>query len=186
MNIASLSQYLLVFLLHFAPVSAHNFTGATEASTLGRYRDIARDIAEAALDHPLFAGSQGVLETALLDASVATFESGGLREDVDTCKTGGDGRRSWSLFQLQEPWTPKVVACASRLSAAKTSLDIIQTSLKQCKDLPQSERLAMYAAGQCHVSEKFTEEQLAVAKSLSRNRWNRAERWLRSHPFNEN
>ena len=54
-----------------------------------RYYEIAHDIVAAAEEHPLYTGPDAVAKTALLIASVASFESQ-FRADVDDGRVTGD------------------------------------------------------------------------------------------------
>ena len=68
-----------------------------------RYESIARDMVAVAYDDqeaPLFAGADGRAKTALLMASIASFESQ-YRADVDDGRVTGDHGRSFCLMLVQ-------------------------------------------------------------------------------------
>ena len=175
MTIATLMTYLLQAMAAWVP-PAQQPEGTDKA--VARYQSIARDIATIALDeaqNPLFAGTDGREKTALLVASIASFESF-YRADVDEGRSRGDHGGSFCLMQIQvgngktpEGWTgPELVATRSKCLMA--GLNRIRESFSMCRTLPQAFRLSGYTSGRC------TQEPKAEA------RMNRATRWLASHP----
>lgn len=165
----NLANYVLAAMLSWYPVATHDYTHVSEHDTLERYISIADDIVVTATETPLFAGDDGVLKTAMLSASVAGFESGGFRAEVDDCELAGDAGAAWSLWQLHRP---KEVICGTRRNAARMALAMMADSLKWCASLPQMERLAIYTSGSC-----------GRGRAESRHRWERAARWLAAHPL---
>jgi hypothetical protein len=176
MTITTLMTYLLQAMAAWVPPAQHP-EGTDKAQA--RYDSIARDIATVALDeaqNPLFAGSDGREKTALLVASIASFESY-FRADVDEGKARGDKGGSYCLMQIQvgngrtpEGWTgPELIA--SRPKCLMAGMNRIRESFSMCRNLPQAFRLSGYTSGRC------TQEPKAEA------RMNRATRWLASHPL---
>src|SRR5262249_4293140 len=99
MSIATLSAYILSAMIAWMPLKVHHREAEDEARA--RYQAIAQDIAAVALDEnepPLFAGEDGRTQTALLVASIASFESH-FRADVDAGKARGDNGISWCVMQ---------------------------------------------------------------------------------------
>ncbi len=166
---SALATYILVALMAWCPPHEHDFTRVDVAETVARYSQIADDIALVAEESPLFAGDDGPLRTAVLLASVASFESGNLRADIDSCEASGDGGKAWSLWQLHRP---KERICGSRRDAARAAVDMLRASMSACRALTQAERLAVFASGRC-----------SSGRRESRNRWDRAASWLRDHRF---
>jgi len=164
-----LVDYIFAFFLAAVPAQHHAHYEPAE-QTLGRYQAIAEDIAavvsEPAIE-PLFDGRDARAKTAVLLASVAASESY-LRADVDNCKVRGDGGKSATIFQIQN--APKSV-CTDRRDAVRVALERLRASMSACKTLPASERLAQYASGRCDRGQR-----------ASRYRWQRAERWIATHP----
>lgn len=162
----ALIHYLVAFMLSCSPVKDHRYTGATDEYTLVRYESIAADIAGVALDPDepaLFDGPTGRVKTALLMTSIASFESGGFREDVDTLKVLGDGGAARCLLQIH-PWIGEKIV--DRASCLRSGLRHLRESYRLCHSL------SGYTVGHCEKGEP---------KALKR--FNRANDWLRKTPF---
>jgi hypothetical protein len=176
MMIAALTTYLLQAMTAWVPPSTHP-EGAEKA--LVRYEAIARDIATLSLDeaqNPLFAGSDGREKTALLLASIASFESY-FRADVDEGRARGDKGASYCVMQVRvgegktpEGWTGRELI-ASRSKCLMAGLNRIRESFSLCKSMPQVFRLSGYTSGHCGQEPK------------AEARMNRATRWLAAHPL---
>lgn len=175
MTITTLTTYLLQAMMTWVPAASHP-EGLEKA--LVRYESIAKDIATVALDEsqaPLFAGSDGREKTALLLASIASFESF-FRADVDEGRARGDHGGSWCLMQIQvggrtaEGWTGKDLI-GSRSKCLVAGLNRIRESFSMCRALPQHFRLAGYTAGRC------------VEEPKAEQRMTRATKWLAAHPL---
>jgi hypothetical protein len=175
MTITTLTTYLLTAMTTWVPAATHP-EGAEKA--MARYESIARDIATVALDEgqtPLFAGADGREKTALLLASIASFESF-FRADVDEGRARGDNGGSYCLMQIQvgtktaEGWTGKDLI-ASRHKCLVAGLNRIRESFVMCRALPQPYRLAGYTCGRC------------VQEPKAEQRMNRAIKWLAAHPL---
>jgi hypothetical protein len=176
MTIATLTTYLLQAMAAWVPAATQP-EGAEKA--LVRYEAIAKDIAALTLDeaqNPLFAGNDGREKTALLVASIASFESF-YRADVDEGRARGDKGASYCLMQVRvgegktpEGWTGADLI-ASRSKCLMAGLNRIRESFSMCKALPQAFRLAGYTAGHC------------VQEPKAEARMNRATRWLSAHPL---
>ncbi len=144
-----------------------------------RYESIARDLAAVAFDAnepSAFAGDDGRAKTALLMASIASFESG-YRADVDDGRVTGDHGRSFCLMQVQvvgttsEGWTGHDLT-SDRKKCFRAALKRIRISFDWCKAHAIEDRLAGYTSGLCRDNE-----------SLSRNRFWRARAYWTHTPF---
>jgi hypothetical protein len=144
-----------------------------------RYESIARDLTAVAFDEseaPAFTGEDGRAKTALLMASIASFESG-YRADVDDGRTTGDHGRSYCLMQVQvvgktsEGWTGQDLV-TDRKKCFRAALKRIRISFDWCKDHALEDRLAGYTSGQCRDGEH-----------LSRDRFYRARAYWSRTPF---
>src|SRR5215467_1634672 len=109
----SLVSYLVAAMLAWVPAYSHAPSEAPER-VVERYESIVRDLASVVLDEsesPLFNGSDGRTETALLMLSVASFESS-FSKRVDDGVRRGDRGLSYCLMQIhvgngqtREGWT---------------------------------------------------------------------------------
>jgi hypothetical protein len=145
-----------------------------------RYESIARDMVAVAYDDqeaPLFTGADGRAKTALLMASIASFESQ-YRADVDDGRVTGDHGRSFCLMQVQvgggktaEGWTGQDLT-QDRKKCLRAALKRMRISFDWCKDHALEDRLAGYTSGQCRDGEQ-----------LSRNRFWRARAYWSRSPF---
>jgi len=177
MTVETLSAWLLTAMVAFCPPQQHR---EGEAKALVRYGDIARDFATVALDEaesPLFEGDLGRAETALLMASVASYESG-YRSDVDKGDVKGDHGKALCIMQVQvygktaENWTREEIM-SDRQKCLRTALHRMRQSFTACKSLKLVHRLAGYTVGSCKEEEK---SEWRVLRAL--NYW-------KSHPFQD-
>jgi hypothetical protein len=175
MSIATLSAYIVTAMVAWMPLKVHYREG--EAAARERYEAIARDIATVALDEaetPLFAGEDGRTQTALLVASIASYESY-FRADVDNGKARGDHGVSWCLMQVQvhgktaEGWTGEELI-QDRTRCIRAGLHRIRQSFTWCKHLPLRHKLSGYTVGTC------------TADTASESRIGRAIKWMKEHP----
>jgi hypothetical protein len=167
-----LGSYILALLISAVPPTQHSYYEKLDV-TLRRYESISEDIATVSLESPLFADDEDGEKTGTIVASVATYESF-LREDVDSCKIGGDkdkdgNYRAWTLWQLH---ANKKKVCSSRLEGARVAREMIRASFKQCYSLPFLDRLGVYTDGFCKKN-----------WNRSRHRIKRAVEWVSAHPF---
>lgn len=173
---AALRVYVLAFMIAKYPVENHRFLGVTDEHTMARYEAIAADIADVALDldePPIFRSQtitekgardlDGRVKTALLTASVARFESGGYREDVDNLTKLGDNGHAICLLQLHL-WEGEVVT--DRPSCLRAGLRHFRESYKRCHSL------SGYTVGHCVDDEPEAKRRTDMAVS-----------WLKQHPF---
>ncbi len=156
----ALVAYIFSAMLVWSPVGDHNYYEPRD-ETLARYAGIARTIAKVALDPaepPLFGGPDGRAETGLFVSSVAYYESGGFRRDVElgTGKNArGDGGRSWCLMQVnigggrtQENWSgPDLVGDQEK--CIRAGLHRIRESFRHCTGQTFIDRLSGYTDGRC-------------------------------------
>jgi hypothetical protein len=177
----ALIAYLLAAIVTWSPPSDHDYYELRE-ETLDRYASIARDIATVALDPaeaPLFGGPQGRAQTGLLLASVAFYESGGFRRDVDLGlgnRARGDSGRSWCLMQINigdgttiERWTGHNLV-EDRQKCFRAGLRKLRQSFAMCQNQSFADRLSGYTKGRCTDDDDF-----------SHRRLNRALDWWSSH-----
>jgi hypothetical protein len=179
----ALIAYLLSAMIAWSPPSDHDYY-AERQDTLERYESIARDIATVALDPdepPLFGGPQARAQTALFVTSIAFYESGGFRGDVDAGigkRSRGDGGRSWCLMQLNigegltaEQWSGRELV-QDRRKCIHAGLTRIRESFALCHFLPLYDRLSGYTKGRCIADE-----------DLAHRRLRRAMQWWTAHTF---
>lgn len=144
-----LYDIVLALLIQFAPVDRlPQFPGyeETPAEAQARYREIARDIVNAAEGPGPFSRAGN----AFLLSAMAIGESG-LALDVDRgpCYRKGswvqrcDGGRAQSIWQV---WHPERL---TRAEAARLALKRLRASWYRCKALPPKYRLSAYGAGRC-------------------------------------
>jgi hypothetical protein len=156
----ALVAYLFTAMLAWSPPFDHTYYEPRN-ETLARYEGIARTIAKVALDPAepsLVGGPDGRTETALFVASVAFYESGGYRRDVEL-GTGkharGDSGHSWCLMQLNigngrtaEDWTgPELVNDQEK--CIRAGLHKMRESLLHCTGQTFIDRLSGYTNGRC-------------------------------------
>jgi hypothetical protein len=181
----ALIAYLLAAMVTWSPPGDHDYYESRE-ETLDRYASIAHDIAEVALDPaeaPLFGGPHGRAQTGLLVASVAFYESGGYRRDVDMGigkKARGDSGRSWCLMQVNigdgttlESWTGRDLV-QERQKCLRVGLRRMRQSFAMCKDMAFIDRLSGYTTGRCTDEDDY-----------SHRRMKRALQWWTEHPLDD-
>jgi len=164
----ALTQYVLAFMLAVYPVQNHRFLGVSDDYTRARYAAIAADVADVALDPdepPLFADGRtpGRVKTAMLLASLARFESGGFREDVDTLRKLGDGGAARCLLQIHA-WPGERIE--DRASCLRAGMRHLRASLRSCGTI------AGFTVGHCEKDEPEAARRMGLA-----------EEWIRSHPW---
>jgi len=142
--------------------------------TLSRYQDIATDLVEVLSDDkPLFEGELGKVQTGLLVLAIASFESGGFREDIDNVKGSGDHGQSHCIMQIMYPLRDGEVM-NDRQDCFRIGLARIRESMQACRSYRLDERLAVYARGKC-------DSKWGIANSKMKMK--RASYWLTTHPF---
>ncbi len=138
-----------------------------------RYDSIAHDVVAVAFDkteEPVFAGELGRAKTALLMASIASFESG-FRADVDDGRVTGDHGESFCLMQIRvfgktaEGWTGADLV-HDRQKCMLAGLRRIRTSFAWCKDHALADRLAGYTVGTCRDNEHLSRDRVWRAKAF--------------------
>lgn len=168
----ALAKYLFEFMVSTVPPEHHSYYEKLD-KTISRYESIADTVAEAAIEAPLFADDQSGVKTGTVLVSVATYE-GFLREDIDTCKIGGDKDKNgnwlaWTLWQMHKP---KKDVCSSRARGVRVAREMIRNSFATCKNYELLDRLGVYTDGFCKKN-----------WSRSRVRMKRAMDWVSKHPF---
>lgn len=179
-----LTAYLVIAMTAWVPAENHAWYQTPE-QTAGHYQDIASDIVEVAMDPdeiPVFDGPDGRAETALLLASIASWESA-FNQRTDEGKSirkgdndGGKAVGIWQTHWRGNPfgWSRSDIA-NDRKKAARLALFRIRESFGACRNFPLESRLTVYATGQaCRPTE------------VSKQRVSRALRWWKAHPFTEN
>jgi hypothetical protein len=175
MTISTLAAYIMTAMVAWMPLKEHHREG--EAAALKRYEAIATDVATVALDpneDPLFAGEDGRSQTALLIASIASFESH-FRADVDQGKARGDHGVSVCIMQVQvhgktaEGWSAQDLL-DDRTRCLAAGLHRIRESFTMCKHLPLRHKLSGYTSGTC------------TSDVASEWRIGRAVKWMKEHP----
>jgi hypothetical protein len=170
----ALVAYLLAAMVSWSPPGDHAYYERRE-ETLERYTAIARDIAAVALDPaepPLFGGPQGRAQTALLLASVAFYESGGYRRDVDFGigkRARGDSGRSWCILQVNigdgttaERWTGRDLV-DDRQKCLRVGLRRMRQSFEWCKAEAFMDRLSGYTTGRCVEGDDYSHRRMRRA-----------------------
>ncbi len=159
----------------------------TEAETLTRYNEIARDVVEVVYDRnerPLFSGPYGRANTVTVVLAVMTYESH-FRKDVDFGRgkfSKGDGGRSWGLMQVNlgarrielvtaspgfaftsDPnrgWSGEDLV-RDRKKGVRAGLAILRSSFACGK--PDLEKLNAYASGKCDSGQAESKTRMGLA-----------------------
>lgn len=145
-----LATYIFSAMISWVPVSAHTFTGESVDDITARYELIAETVEKTALDpnrEPLIPGEDGRIKTALLLASIASFESQ-YGKDVVTCKRLGDNGVAYG------PWQTHIFNRAEALRDCKDlgvmagrAYDMIKTSFDHCQRVELADKLTIYTSG---------------------------------------
>ena len=160
-----LANYLVIAMLAWCPAKTHAFTGETPGQTENRYEGIATSIAAVALDEqetPLFGGREGRAKTALLLASIASFETGGFNKKIDTDAATGDSGTAHCNMQLHQ-------STQGSLDCYRKSLVWLHSSFKDCEHLPLLWRMSEYASGVCAQGHVASEHRMKRAMSYWAN-----------------
>jgi hypothetical protein len=169
----SLVTYLVTAMLSWVPLYAHA-PGESAEDARGRYESIAHDVAQVVLDggeEPLFGGTSGRAETAILMLSVASFESS-FKKSVDNGIGRGDNGRSYCLMQIHvgagttlEGWSgPELVE--NRQRCFRAALHILRGSFGVCRKLPIEDRLSAYATGRCLPNVEISRSRVGRARTF--------------------
>jgi len=183
MSVEALAAWVLSVMLSAVPPGKTRHTkDARETAEAGRarYAQIAREIAEVALDpaeEPLFDGPYAREKTAAVMLAISYHESH-WRRDVDYGvgpNARGGGGRYHCLMQVEakggktpEGYTPEDLV-KNRLKCFRAGLHILQRGNRMCRGRGM---INHYATGSC------TNARQAVAK-----RWRTFDLWLYLHPF---
>jgi len=169
----NLVTYLVTAMLSWVPLHAHAPVESADDAR-GRYESIARDVAAVVLDggeEPLFGGSSGRSETAILMLSVASFESS-FRKSVDEGRGRGDKGRSYCLMQIHvgagttsEGWSgPDLVE--NRQWCFRAALHMLRGSFGACHKLSVEDRLSAYATGRCLPNVEISRSRVGRARAF--------------------
>lgn len=166
--IDKLITYLYAAMLYWSPISNHNYKEVA-AITQARYMQIAHDVADKAfIEAPFVDGEYSRERSALVILSIASFESGGFRGDVQFCqKFGAQGEAG--IFQSKKP---KSIICNSLWDSIHIAYEQVRESIDACQTLPVEQRLSVYASGDC-----------VHGKGASRRRWERAVKYWSTHKY---
>jgi hypothetical protein len=172
----TIAPYLFAAMLTWAPLGWHDYTRIPRTETLARYGSIASDLADVVLDPeevPLFDGPTGRAQTAVLMLSIASYESGGFRADVDRQdKPTGDGGHAWCLGQLHGKYAEGLT---DRQSCFRGMLHALRDSWAMCNDIDGWDvayHLTGYTVGVCTEDEPE-----------AKHRADRAMRWWANAPW---
>jgi len=156
----ALVAYLFAAMVAWSPPFEHEYYEPRD-ETLARYAGIARTIAKVVLDPaepPLFGGPDGRAETGLFVASVAFYESGGFRRDVELGMgkhARGDSGRSWCLMQVNigdgrtdERWSGLDLV-NDQDKCIRAGLHRMRQSFVHCSGQTFIDRLSGYTDGRC-------------------------------------
>src|SRR5665213_743767 len=177
----TLITYLLTAMLAWSPLENHRYLlthmasdAERDAYTEARYESIAKDLADVVENSPpLFSGMTGKAETALVILSIASYESGDFREDIDTIKGSGDHGRAHCLMQIEFPLRAGETL-NDRKDCFRIGLSRIKESMQACPKSHVEERLAVYARGKC-------DDTWGIRNSKMKMR--RARGWFKANPF---
>lgn len=175
MSVETLAAYLLLAMQSMYSEANHAMYEPADV-TEARYEAFAHDVAFAVSQpyvNPLFKGEGGRAKTGLVIVSIAAYESR-YKEDVITCKVGGDHGHSWSALQIQ---VRKSRVCESVLGSLQVGLDMIWESFNICRGLKLPDRLAEYTDGNSWLTEK--------AAKRSELRMNQAIHYWDKNPYTE-
>jgi hypothetical protein len=167
-----LLTYFVAAMSAWVPVTTQPGHGAHEDS-MARYESIARDAASVAFDEteePLFSGTVGRAQTALLMLAIASYESN-FQQAVDEGSRRGDHGGSYCLMQVHvgdgmtpEGWTGKQLV-ENRQLCFRAALHILHHSFSMCRALPIEDRLSAYASGHCYENARVSRSRIGRARS---------------------
>lgn len=177
----ALITYLLTAMLAWSPLENHRYLLTHMASnadrdsyTEARYESIAKDLADVVdSEPPVFSGATGKAETALVLLSIASYESGDFREDIDTIKGTGDHGKAHCIMQIEYPLRAGETL-NDRKDCFRIGLSRVRESMKACPKSKVEERLAVYARGKCDDNWGINNSKMKM---------HRARGWFKSHPF---
>lgn len=145
-----LATYIFSAMISWVPISNHTFTGESVEDITARYELIAETVEKAALDpnrEPLIEGEDGRIKTALLLASVASFESQ-FGRDVVSCRRIGDNGVAYG------PWQTHIYnraqarkACTDLSVMISIAYDMMKSSFDHCQRVELADKLTIYTSG---------------------------------------
>jgi len=182
----ALVAYLLPAMFSWVPVSNHAYY-EKEDVTKARYESIATDIAGVALvEKPLYVGDLGQVKTALLMASIASFESN-FTAQVDDGRRRGDHGTAFCIMQVRPGWGIFLNDSGYDFAVHRpkdwrdANQDIIFKGEDLLKDRQKCLTVAVHMLRQDGIS-GYTGEGNTAGR-VSTSRLNRAKSWLANHPF---
>lgn len=145
-----LATYIFAAMISWVPISEHTFTGESVEDITARYELIAETVEKKALDpnhEPLIEGEDGRIKTALLLASVASFESQYGR-DVVTCQRLGDKGVAYGPWQTHMYNKAEAMqACTDLNVMVDLAYDMIKYSFDHCQRAELADKLTIYTSG---------------------------------------
>jgi len=162
-----LSAYILSFMLWAVPVREH--WRENPAVVTARYEAFADVIVDVAFDPNVVPIEGDRLFTAVLLASVASFESV-YRRDIMNCERPGLGG-ALGPFQHEHPRARERV-CDSWEQATRFALKMLHDSWRVCQRFDLRDRVSFYTDGRCEAG-----------WWRSRSRVVRAQTYLRALPY---
>lgn len=173
-------SYLVAAMVAWCPISDHRFylrqsnmnDEQRDEHTLARYASIAQDVEDVVKEKkPLFKGPFARIRTALVVLAIASFESGGFREDIDNVKrTGGNAH---CIMQVEFPLREGEVMW-DRKDCISIGLERVRESMAACANHPVSDRLAVYARGRCDHPWGLNNSRMKMGRALD---------WIKTYEF---
>jgi hypothetical protein len=173
-------SYLVAAMVAWCPVTDHRFyqhgsnmtDDERDAHTLTRYASIAQDVEDVVKEtKPVFDGPFARVRTALVVLAIASYESGGYREDIDNTKrTGGNAH---CIMQIEFPLRDGEVM-RDRKDCIRIGLERARESMAACPRYPVLDQLAVYARGRCNHH---------WGLNNSRMKMGRAMKWFHDYEF---
>lgn len=182
----AIAAYLLPAMFTWVPVSNHTYY-EKEDVTVARYESIAADIAEVSLvEKPLYAGDLGQVKTALMLASIASFESS-FTAQVDDGRRRGDHGTAFCIMQVRPGLGIFLDGNGYDFAVHRpkdwrdANKDITWKGEDLLKDRKRCLTIAVHMLRQDGIS-GYTGEG-TTSRRVSASRINRAKSWLLRHPF---
>jgi hypothetical protein len=164
-----LATYIFSAMISWIPISEHTFTGESVEDITSRYEMIAETVEKAALDpnrEPLITGEDGRIKTALLLASIASFESQ-FGRDVVTCHRIGDNGVAYGPWQTHLYNRAKAMeACTDLNVMVSLAYDMIKRSFDHCQRVELLDKLTIYTSGGRCIHERGQSSRYRIGRAL--------------------